>query len=161
MRERCEHWLAMRSDRISKTQWIALVLFAVLAFVIVDSYGEATKVIGIVDHDIWCYIYHGDLEITHCGMPMGFPNFGGIKYFEAEFAPRPQGYRNPNWMLRLPLWVVLILIATPWIPYIIGKTKIRASLRTKYGLCRRCAYSLAGNQSGTCPECGEPFETVT
>jgi rubrerythrin len=28
------------------------------------------------------------------------------------------------------------------------------------GLCRQCGYSLAGNVSGVCPECGTPIGMV-
>ena len=28
--------------------------------------------------------------------------------------------------------------------------------RTSRNLCHRCGYSLTGNTSGTCPECGAP-----
>ena len=28
--------------------------------------------------------------------------------------------------------------------------------RERRGLCQSCAYSLAGNRSGVCPECGTP-----
>lgn len=33
--------------------------------------------------------------------------------------------------------------------------------RTAQGLCVRCGYSLRGNVSGVCPECGKPAERAT
>jgi len=58
--------------------------------------------------------------------------------------------RYPDWTLTLPLWIPFVLIAIPtaalwW--------RDRCSIAP--GHCRRCGYSLAGNVSGVCPECGE------
>jgi|GEM_PF-1483814 len=50
-------------------------------------------------------------------------------------------------------WLVCVIFLTyPTIVFIRGS--LQRSLRRKRGLCIRCGYDLAGNVSGTCPECG-------
>ena len=55
--------------------------------------------------------------------------------------------------IRLPLWMPLLLLATyPAIAFIRGP--LRRWRRRRKGLCLKCGYSLTGNVSGVCPECG-------
>lgn len=37
----------------------------------------------------------------------------------------------------------------------------RRRIRGSFDCCQNCRYNLTGNESDTCPECGEPIETVT
>ena len=55
---------------------------------------------------------------------------------------------NP-FTITIPLWIPFLLIALPTIGlFILDKRRHRP------GLCPSCGYSLTGNTSGTCPECG-------
>ena len=47
-------------------------------------------------------------------------------------------------------WVLFSMLAS----VLINKSSLRR--RRKLGLCVRCSYDLRGNESGVCPECGEP-----
>ena len=51
--------------------------------------------------------------------------------------------------VNVPLWFLFLLIALPtgWLFWSDHKRK-------KPGHCPSCGYSLTGNTSGTCPECG-------
>lgn len=69
------------------------------------------------------------------------------------------------YVLSLPTFAAFTLFAAyPAIAFIRGP--LRRRRRRKRGQCLRCAYSLEGNVSGVCPECGtrllqanESFET--
>ncbi len=55
--------------------------------------------------------------------------------------------------LQVPLWLLLPLFAAyPVAAFIRGP--LRRRRRRKRGLCVRCGYSLTGNVTGVCPECG-------
>jgi hypothetical protein len=53
----------------------------------------------------------------------------------------------------VPLWIWLLVIGAPTV-YL-----WRSNLESP-GHCQRCGYDLTGNVSGTCPECGQPVQTV-
>jgi hypothetical protein len=61
---------------------------------------------------------------------------------------------NPGWEINVPLWMPLLLAA--------GATALLfwRSRRRYPGYCVRCGYSLTGNTSGVCPECGEPITSA-
>ncbi|HEY7117104.1 MAG TPA: hypothetical protein VH475_10980 [Tepidisphaeraceae bacterium] len=62
-----------------------------------------------------------------------------------------------RWNLVLPFWALAVL--TLALPVARGLRQRRAHrrrrARERLGLCLACGYSLAGNVSGVCPECGE------
>jgi|GEM_PF-3319102 len=47
-----------------------------------------------------------------------------------------------------------LLFALPWYALFFGIGAARRWNRCRRGLCPRCAYDLAGNTTGVCPECG-------
>jgi len=65
------------------------------------------------------------------------------------------------WRPHLPPWWAFLLLVLgcfpPVIPELVrdGRRHL-AEFRRKHGLCLHCGYSLAGNVSGVCPECGTP-----
>ena len=66
--------------------------------------------------------------------------------------PQWSAYMLPRigqWGFVCPLWLPFLLIALPtgWLFWSDHKRK-------KPGLCPSCGYSLTGNTSGACPECG-------
>lgn len=72
---------------------------------------------------------------------------GSLAYWASSSEPgaRNRGFRLPLWMplaisLVYPLWHL-----TPW---------HRRRIRRKHNQCVACGYSLTGNTSGVCPECG-------
>ena len=68
-----------------------------------------------------------------------------------------QGFlRQGEWFVRgveLPIWFPIVVLATyPTIAFIRGP--LRRHRRRRNGQCLRCGYSLEGNVTGVCPECG-------
>ncbi len=56
-----------------------------------------------------------------------------------------------------PFWFpFLLFVAYP--AYALSRPYVIARRRRKRNLCVTCAYSLVGNESGTCPECGTRTE---
>jgi hypothetical protein len=53
-----------------------------------------------------------------------------------------------------PFWLPFLLLAG-YPAFAITKHWITPNLRRRAGKCVACGYSLVGNESGTCPECGE------
>jgi hypothetical protein len=80
---------------------------------------------------------------------------------EHTFSVDPKPWRAPYWSPRLgdmdpsgkyvllPLWIPFLLVAIPT-----GIIFWRDRRRIPPGHCLRCGYSLTGNKSGVCPECG-------
>jgi len=55
-----------------------------------------------------------------------------------------------------PVWGVLLLLwAYP--AFMFARGPLRRYRRRRRGLCTQCGYSLTGNISGICPECGTPI----
>jgi hypothetical protein len=52
-------------------------------------------------------------------------------------------------MLVLPVWLLLVVVALPT-TFLFWYDR-----RIPPGHCQKCGYSLTGNTSGVCPECGE------
>ncbi len=73
----------------------------------------------------------------------------GFKVFLTRY-----GEGDVEFLLRLPLWLLLVLFALyPIVALIRGP--YRRYRRRRKGLCVKCGYNLMGNVSGVCPECGE------
>jgi hypothetical protein len=98
------------------------------------------------------------------------------------------GYRLIGWVftlahgcvcvVALTSWVVVLCFTSPWVEYhiavlgggLIGflilwipvlvflERRARRRLRQERGCCPVCNYSLTGNISGICPECGQPID---
>jgi hypothetical protein len=58
----------------------------------------------------------------------------------------------------VPYWAVIVasLLGPAWSLAAGARRRGQRQRRRQLNLCRRCGYSLAGNASGTCPECGTP-----
>jgi len=61
----------------------------------------------------------------------------------------------PTAVLAILCWIVNKTLDTP--DAIRG---LRSDRRMAQGLCGHCGYSLAGNVSGTCPECGTSIPKI-
>ena len=63
---------------------------------------------------------------------------------------------NNQWrwvFVSIPLWMLTgALLMQPTLAYVCGP--LRRRLRRRRSQCLSCGYSLTGNSSGTCPECG-------
>lgn len=55
----------------------------------------------------------------------------------------------------LPWWFLIALTAWPGLVWIGHRIRTRPARRQARGLCRKCAYDLAGLDTGACPECGQ------
>ena len=73
---------------------------------------------------------------------------------------RTGNFRRWRWaFVSMPLWMVTGgLLVQPALAYIRGP--IRRRLRLRRSQCLSCGYSLTGNSSGTCPECGTACPTT-
>lgn len=58
-------------------------------------------------------------------------------------------------ILRVPLWAGALPALGAWL--FLSFMRNRAASRLRKGLCAICGYSLQGNVSGICPECGEQY----
>ena len=72
----------------------------------------------------------------------------------------PSGRIQPMkyWLLLTPLWFFLGLFAVYPAVFLLNTRRRRRRQRLERGQCVRCGYDLRGNESGACPECGEPTE---
>ncbi len=111
---------------------------------------------------VWVLGYWYDVTYTGATWVVGF----GRGYTGAAWGPefRPHGwsvepagelYAWPPvvWSrqhVMFPLWIPLALFALPS-AYLWYRDR-----RPPAGHCQACGYNLTGNESGTCPECGEP-----
>jgi hypothetical protein len=103
-------------------------------------------------------------ETTHneyCGLrvigPLNAPRYDpsqipGLRemWLRSLYEPRVE-------VMWLSLHWLLILLVTPSVAFAIGRAIRRARLARMVGRCRHCLYDLTGNQSGLCPECGNPI----
>lgn len=68
--------------------------------------------------------------------------------------------RQPNYVrlsMCLPFWVPAVSLTI--VAACLGLMPIiRKQFRMRHNLCMRCGYSLTGNESGVCPECGARVE---
>jgi hypothetical protein len=77
--------------------------------------------------------------------------FGGV-FSDVRF--RYSGYGGPG--RATPFWLpFLLFVAYP--AYAITTRWVVPYQRRRFGKCVACGYSLIGNESGTCPECGQSF----
>lgn len=77
------------------------------------------------------------------------PEFSGFDMIAIPVVWREQ---NGYYSLSIPLWIpsLLFLAFSAWLYH---RAKRRPGLRE----CGNCGYSLKGNASGVCPECGTPI----
>ncbi len=61
--------------------------------------------------------------------------------------------------LSLSLWFILVIFLVGQL--VLLYPRLQAWQRGKHGLCMNCGYSLVGNVSGVCPECGTPIRQFT
>ena len=54
----------------------------------------------------------------------------------------------------MPLWFVLLCLLAAWM-------YARRRNQPEHPACHTCGYSLTGNTSGTCPECGSPVSQAS
>ncbi len=78
--------------------------------------------------------------------------------FREDFLRRPGLLRllsnSGSWCLVVPLWCLFLLFGA-YPTYACLRGPVLRSWRRRRGLCVGCSYDLTGNESGTCPECGE------
>ena len=79
-------------------------------------------------------------------------------WFEGWSSSHPSGFAIEEWPRRekvvmFPLWLPVVLFAVMPVVWMIGR---RGSPSNR---CPTCSYSLTGNTSGICPECGSPVPT--
>jgi hypothetical protein len=70
--------------------------------------------------------------------------------------PRVMAEEPRSWRLRLPLSLVCLILGA-WPGGRLALSWIRHTRGSRPDCCAGCGYSLAGNLSGVCPECGTPI----
>ena len=99
--------------------------------------------------------FHKIQPLGTAGPPMGYP--ANLRPFTDSFT----NYASAGWaQVRsrhfasgyLPYWCILVV--TLPLPMIFAARWHRHSRRIRRNLCLHCGYSLTGNTSGVCPECG-------
>jgi hypothetical protein len=64
-------------------------------------------------------------------------------------------------LITFPYWLPALFLAVPVAAGAVHiRRRRRRARRTRTGLCVSCGYSLAGNTSGVCPECGTPVSAA-
>lgn len=72
-------------------------------------------------------------------------------------------YSRGGWQyarLTFPIWMPFALSCIPPLTILVTRPiarRLRIRRRRRRGLCMQCGYSLRGNVSGVCPECGAPL----
>ena len=62
--------------------------------------------------------------------------------------------------ITIAISIVLVLVELATIPAVIAfRRQWDREQRAKHNQCLACGYNLAGNVSGTCPECGNKIAT--
>ena len=85
-------------------------------------------------------------RLMFCGYGYSY----GVRPRNAAYSP--DGFRSIM-IIHAPLHLLFLLFATyPTIAFIRGP--LRRHRRRRNGQCLRCGYSLEGNVTGVCPECG-------
>ena len=80
--------------------------------------------------------------------PLGIPHRWAFGGFEYDYL-----FVDGVTIVFIPLWVFACLFALyPTIAFIRGP--LRRHRRQRKGQCLQCGYSLEGNVTGVCPECG-------
>jgi hypothetical protein len=74
--------------------------------------------------------------------------FGGTGQSAQRWLPWVLSFSKSEWQIGVPLWIPGLLFAVSWL--LLRKRRVP-------GTCRKCGYSLLGNTSGVCPECGAAF----
>lgn len=82
----------------------------------------------------------------------------GVIVAKNGLSPQPPGMigvETETWFYTVPF--LLILAPIPFLLFLVPH--IRRWHRRRKGRCLECGYSLTGNLSGVCPECGAPVAT--
>jgi hypothetical protein len=82
------------------------------------------------------------------------PSFFGFEWRHTE--SNGSGWQNTSIEVATPLWAITVLASLLPSYWVIARV-----LRHRVGRCIACGYSLTGNTSGTCPECGTPIPQVS
>ncbi len=128
----------------------------ILALWVANAFHSHILIVGPMKSP-WCAVAIGDGSAVLC------VGFASVLLFSAEGdTPRwrvtateahrmisMQAYLHGLWMTAVPIWAIFALctIATCLL-FFFERT------RTHPGHCAHCGYSLTGNTSGKCPECG-------
>jgi hypothetical protein len=86
---------------------------------------------------------------------LGKANGNHLSY--AELMPPGGGRLSGLLTFRFPLWIPILVFGSYPVAAFVRRVVI-PNHRRRAGQCIACGYSLIGNESGTCPECGQ---TVT
>jgi hypothetical protein len=91
------------------------------------------------------------------GRFLGFRGGVSRHYFGPFFGPdEPGAWYSDYWEFSIPFWAFVVLFALLFLRW------LRQVRRGKLLVlpCPKCSYSLTGNVSGVCPECGTPIARV-
>jgi hypothetical protein len=113
---------------------------------IVYDFGACTVLVG------------GGMIKAGVGPGRWFDNPGIIKRVSWDFGWKWPffGRLGPNHVAaEIPFWLITLIIVGPLILFSCRRPPILAR-----NICRSCGYSLKGNMTGICPECGLPISDI-
>ncbi len=154
-----------RARRILK--WVGLVGCVGTILLFASSWIGAVGIVWRADADLWhVQTIPGNL---HCGVWNDVKDNWQFRDAESgvHIDTAPPALKDPGLLflwprakrthalpakgtgVLLPLWTSFLMLAVPtaWLWY--------RDRRPPRGHCQHCGYNLTGNESGTCPECGE------
>jgi hypothetical protein len=78
----------------------------------------------------------------------------GFSFVFCDQTDPPSGMRSRTCVLVIPWPIVLLLTGVPPLYWTLRWRNRRRAIAASRLPCRKCGYSLIGNTSGVCPECG-------
>ena len=113
---------------------------------------------------VWSHLFIcaiSDSRIVIVGVDGQVPDFPDLPSGFSTFPIPPNSTRRPikYKSVIFPMWMpvgLASLLPIAWFS-ILAFAEHRRRKQTGRGLCSTCGYSLTGNTSGVCPECGTPI----
>ena len=99
----------------------------------------------------------GNLQVVHARAAAGVRQEWGLTLLRGSLGALSlrvaSNARWRWWAASVPVWlVVALLFVYPAVAFLRGPVRRRRRLR--HNQCLECGYSLTGNMTGRCPECG-------
>jgi hypothetical protein len=100
------------------------------------------------------FYFYGHFSPAGTTMFIARPRFLGFAYVKITGPFNYHPRQVSGTYIAVPSWACTSL--TLIVPLVWARNQYRRHKESRIGRCRRCGYSLTGNTSGICPECGTP-----
>jgi hypothetical protein len=149
-----------RTDQLIVTVWVrrgGLVFHSTRTIDIGDSSARQSSTsarILAMSQSQWATDSSQAGELCFSMLGVGYRNGTSTGFQSVGGSIVPSGTPNERTeLLYLPWWLLITMAAVPGV-WLLYRSVLRPARRAARGLCRRCAYALAGITPGPCPECG-------